>query len=337
MRLLELEDSRWVDFVHGRPDATLFHHPEWAGLLAECYGFRAMGVVLAERGGAVQAGLPVIEVTRPLGGRRWVSLPFTDACPPLVGDGGTLIAELMEIAKSRKLAAVEVRDALPLHPAVQSNAPFVRHTLTFSPDSPLGPQSLSTNHRRNLRAAEREGIRIARGAAGSDLETFYRLHVQTRRRLGVPIQPRRFFGLLLERVLRRGLGFVLSAYSGDVPVASAVFSSWNGTLIYKYGARDERSAKLGANHLLMWTALRWAEENGCHTVDLGRSNLDQDQLRRFKSGWAAREEPLAYSWIARAPIRPSSHRLEEAMALVIRNSGSWVCQTLGELFYRYAA
>ena len=155
----------------------------------------------------------------------------------------------------------------------------------------------------------------------------------TRRRLGVPIQPRRFFRLLRERLLGTGLAFVVSAYRGDVAVASAVFSAWNGTLVFKYGARDDRWARLGANHLLMWSAIRWAAENGCHTVDLGRSALGQPELRRFKSGWGAREEPLAYTWIGNAPRPGGSRPFEAALAVLIRNSSPWVCRAMGELFY----
>src|SRR5207253_6183781 len=121
---------------------------------------------------------------------------------------------------------------------------------------------LARNHRRNVRLAERAGVRIVRGVSASDIETFYSLHLRTRRRLGVPVQPRRFFRLLLDTVIGQGLGFVLTAYSGAHPVASAVFGSWNGTLIYKYSARDERFAKRDANYLLLWSAIRWASENG---------------------------------------------------------------------------
>jgi CelD/BcsL family acetyltransferase involved in cellulose biosynthesis len=338
MRLLGLEDPRWLDFVQSRPDASLFHHPAWARLLADCYGFPAHAVVLEADGGGVRAGLPVMDVSRPLGGRRWVSLPFTDSCPVL-GDArsGDLVSGLVELARSRRLAALELRTSLPEDSSVQSSAAFVRHELPLPAGGAAGWEHLSTNHRRNVRSAERAGVRISRGTSAQEMEAFYRLHVATRRRLGVPIQPRRFFALLVERVMQRGLGFVMTAHVSDVPVAAAIFGSWNGTLIYKYGARDERFAKLGANHLLMWTAIRSASDDGCRVFDLGRSDPGQTQLRRFKDGWGAEETALSYSWVARAQVRNPSHRLEQVMSVLIRNSSPWVCRAVGELFYRYAA
>jgi CelD/BcsL family acetyltransferase involved in cellulose biosynthesis len=333
---MELRDPAWLEFVRSRADATLFHHPVWARLLADCYGYRPMAVAYAEHG-AISAGMPVIDVSRALGGRRWVSLPFTDRCPPLAGENADeLAAGAVELATSSKLDLLELRGAIADHAAVHRDAVFVYHEVAVSAAERENWERLARNHRRNVRIAERAGVRITRGVSASDIETFYALHLRTRRRLGVPVQPRRFFQLFLERVIAEGLGFVLTAYSGALPVASAIFGAWNGTLIYKYSARDERFAKLDANYLLLWQAIRWASENGYHTFDLGRSNVEQEPLRSFKDGWGAREEPLAYSRISRSPVRTHSSGFENAMSLIIRNSGPWVCRTVGELFYRYA-
>jgi CelD/BcsL family acetyltransferase involved in cellulose biosynthesis len=336
MTMLAVDDPRWLDFVQSRPEASIFHHPAWARLLADCYGYRPFVLALC-KGNDVTAGLPVLDVTWRLGGRRWVSLPFSDWCPALSTEGpAELVAAMHEAARSARVDVLELRGPLPEDPSVQSGATFVRHELALDEPADMW-RRLSQNHRRNLRAAERAGVRVTQGASASDLDTFYRLHLQTRRRLGVPVQPRGFFALLLERIIQPGLGVVFTAYVDDVPAAAAVFAVWNGTVVYKYGARDERFAKDGANHLLFWTAIQWARSRGDRCFDLGRTALDQSELGRFKSGWGAREELLAYSWIAAAPIKVSSRRLEAAMSVVIRNSAPWLCRAMGELFYRYAA
>jgi CelD/BcsL family acetyltransferase involved in cellulose biosynthesis len=336
--LLDIADPRWRDFVESQPRASIFHHPAWATVLADTYGYRAMAIGLVERGGSLAAGLPVINVTGRVGARRWVSLPFTDMCPLLEADGSADgPAALIELSRSARLDVLELRGALPEHADVQRHTAFVRHELPLVADHDVIWQGLRKNHRRSIRDAERAGVTVVRGTAASDIETFYRLHVRTRRRLGVPVQPLRFFRLLHERVIQAGLGFVLTARAGQVPVAASVFSAWNGTVTYKYGARDERLPKLDANHLLFWTAIRTACKEGYRAFDLGRSDIAQLPLRSFKTGWGAREEPLPYSWIARSPVRQSSHRAERAVGLIIRNSSPWVCRAIGELLYKYAA
>jgi CelD/BcsL family acetyltransferase involved in cellulose biosynthesis len=335
MTLLRLEDPRWREFVESRPDSAIFHHPAWARLLADCYGYRPMVVALAE-GGTVTAGLPAIDVSLPLGGRRWVSLPFTDHCPPLAdGAGGDLIGTLRELSRS-SYDVLELRAAVA-DPAVRSGGAFVRHDLALSGDVASAWKRLRRNHRRSVQDAEGAGVRIARGSSASDIDTFYRIHLQTRRRLGVPVQPLRFFRLLHERLIRPGLGFVLTAYQGGVPAAAAVFCAWNGSLTCKYSGRADGFERVDAIHLIYWSAIRWGIENGYHRFDLGRTGVEQTQLRSFKVGWGTREEPLPYSWLGRAPVKESSHRLERAMAPMIRNSSPWVCRAIGEVFYKYAA
>ena len=159
----------------------------------------------------------------------------------------------------------------------------------------------------------------------------------TRRRLGVPIQPRRFFRLLAKRFLARDLGFVISAHVDQVPVAAALFLNWNGVLVYKYGASDPRYWEYRPNNLLFHEAIRWGCEHGYHTFDWGRTDLDDQGLREFKCGWGGQEEPLVYSVIVDTPPRLSSGRIKRAMSAIIRRSPSLICQAIGELAYRYAA
>src|ERR1700685_1084587 len=84
LTVLELTDPRWADFVARQPSATPFHHPAWGMLIANCYGFRAFAVATSDATGEIQAGLAGIEVRHLRGEPKWVTLPFTDYCPPLV-------------------------------------------------------------------------------------------------------------------------------------------------------------------------------------------------------------------------------------------------------------
>jgi len=84
--LMVPSDERWVAFVNSIPNANIFHHPAWIGLMAECYGYRPFVVALCDEKGEITAGLPLMEVNSWLTGRRWVSLPFTDHCHPLSSD-----------------------------------------------------------------------------------------------------------------------------------------------------------------------------------------------------------------------------------------------------------
>jgi hypothetical protein len=166
---------------------------------------------------------------------------------------------------------------------------------------------------------------------------FYNLQVATRRRLGTPVQPLRFFRFFWKRLIEEDLGFLLIAHKESVPVAAAIFLAWNGTLIYKYSASDPAYWKMRPNNLVLWSAIRWGCQNGYHTFDFGRTDLIDQGLRDFKNGWGTEELPLVYSRIAETAGKPSDGRLRRWLAPVIKNSPTIVCRVIGELMYKYAA
>jgi CelD/BcsL family acetyltransferase involved in cellulose biosynthesis len=335
---LELGDPRWEAFVRASPHAQPFHHPAWAQLLADCYGYRPF-VLAIENGAGITAGLPVLEVARARSRRRWISLPFTDHCPPLTNDEmEPRLAGALDAARQKAgVSCFEVRAPLT-GAAGYTTCPGVQHILELAPDPDTVFRRAHRSIRHNVHKAERSGLAVRRGDTAADLtETFYRLHLLTRRRQGVPVQPRRFFELLWRRVLEPGHGFVLIVSAGDEAVAGNVFLTWNGTIIGKYNASDPRAWPLKPNDAVVWAAIRWGCENGYTTLDFGRTELANEGLRRFKRGWGAREERLVYTTVADEPPKPSAGRMEKAARRVIRTSPAWVCRAAGELLYRFAA
>jgi len=336
---ITIDDPRWSEFVNSHPGAGPFHLPAWASTIADCYRFESFALTAQDTDGEILAGLPAIAVRSPLAGRRWVSLPFTDSCPPLIRadmpkeDVLTALGEHVLAGQAREL---EVRSALP--PAHHHHPVTVGyiHTMALPPD----PTMIHPNKtHRNLRnQALRNGVRVTQGSTLQDVAAFYRLHTLTRRRHGVPVQPRRFFDLLWDRVLAPGHGFVATATLDGEVLAAAVFLVHNGTLVNKYHASDPRLPDKRAGYLIDWEVMAAGCTAGYHTLDMGRSGLDAAGLRLYKSLWGAVETPLIYTHVSRIP--PAAHHGSSVggrSRQIIRRSPLWVCRALGELFYRWTA
>ncbi|HLF00067.1 MAG TPA: GNAT family N-acetyltransferase [Gaiellaceae bacterium] len=338
---LELSDGAWLQFVESCPDALPYHHPAWATVVAETYGFRTFALTLRDGSGAIVAGLPVVDVKAPFRPRRWVSLPYTDHLQPLARSevaGARLVAALNERRRAAGVASAEVRAALGGADAHMLSEGF-GHVLELGPD----PDAVFRTFKRSrvqgaIQKGLRDGIEVRRGGEPADLtRVFYELHTLTRRRHGVPVQPRRLFELLWSRVVEPGLGFVLVAEAEGRPAAAAFFLGWNGTVIYKYSAGLPELGRLRPTNVLLWHAIRWACESGYRSFDFGRTDPENEGLRTFKQGWGTEERKLRYSALAdRAPAAgtPSSPR---ALQAVIRRSPLFVTRLLGRLLYRYAA
>ena len=333
-----VEDPLWREFVLSHPEASPFHLPAWATLVADCYGFESFALMALDSAGEVLAGAPVVTVRSPFGRARWVSLPYSDCCPLLVrpgADEGDVIDALRTHVLGSPVAGLEVRAPLPaaqdLH-AIEAGYDYLLPLPWDSAD--LHP---SKGHRRNLNHAIRQGIRVEQGSSAKDVETFYRLHTLTRRRQGVPVQPHRFFDLIAERLLAGGHGFVATAKLDGEPLAAVLYLTHNGTLMAKYRASDPARQDTGAGFLVDWEIMAAAGEMGFHTLDFGRTDRDADGQRRYKSGWGATEQPLVYTLIASQAPQTERPHVGDLPRRIIRHSPLWVCRALGEVLYRWTA
>ena len=338
--LLDLTDQRWLAFVTAHPQASIFHHPDWSNLLAKCYGFRPFVLVVQDRTGSISAGTPLMEIQSLITGRRWVSLPFTDYCPPLYRDQGSLnllTRELVRLEQNGNIPRIEVRWELPPQPLIQVDCQYVLHTIELNADPEVNAHLFHRTQRQNIRTAEKKGVQIDRGDSLDQLRVFYHLHCLTRRRHGIPVQPWRFFELIFHNLIKKSLGFIMLAYQGNHPLAAGLFLHWQQTLTYKYAASGEEGQSLRPNHLLTWTAIRWGCKNGFRILDFGRTDLTDDGLRTFKNRWGSAELPLTYSTLSSKPIQTSSGILMSSMQSVIQKSPVWVCRAAGEILYKHFA
>jgi hypothetical protein len=337
-RFLSPDDEHWMDFVASKPQATVFHHPAWLKPLAECYGFRPFVIAVCDASGHVLAGLPVMEVRSRMTGRRWVSLPFTDYCPPLYDDPDALYQLTHDLAflyQAGRVPKIEIRWELPAYPPFQPYAAYYLHAVKLASDPQVVMKRFERTHRQNIGTAEKRGVHIEWGTEPEHLRCFYQMQLETRRRKGLPVQPWKFFDLLGKQILAQGLGFILLAYKDAQCLAGGLFLHWQQTLTYKYAASSTEDQQYRPNNLLSWTAMRWGCENGYTVFDLGRTELENTGLQRFKKGWAAQESPLTYSMLSAAPPVASDSKLMSRMKPLIQKAPPWVCRAAGELSYRH--
>ena len=336
---LEIDDPRWVEFLSSHPDATPFHDLSWCQVLKACYGYQPLLLAVFGADGHLAAGVPLMDIHSRLTGRRLVGLPFSDYCAPLATDDASLI-ELMDGVQGWRLAhanvPVEIRWPLPLQADIYAVKEVVRHVTPLENDADQTVRHFKKSVVRLIRQAENADIVIQRSDTWDAVQTYYGLHRETRRRLGAPTQPFRFFRLLWEQVLQQQRGFVLLAYHAGQPIAGALFLHANKMLVYKYGASLAEYWRLRPNNLLFWEAIRWGCENGDTVFDWGRTDLEEEGLRQFKRGWGGKETILRYSMLtSRAPEPSRGQFRSHYLPALIQRSPTWVGQAIGEMLYAH--
>jgi hypothetical protein len=332
-RLDPLQDSRWSTLVAHHPRASVFHTRQWLDTLRCTYGYQPFALTTCAPGTELRNAIVFCEIQSWLTGSRLVSLPFSDHCDPLL-DGDDQFAAfrpyLQEQSSSPQWGYIELRPSdqhLCGGSGFEVADEFLLHALDLrSQTEDLFHQFHKSSTQRKILRAHREGVEYHVGRTAGMLREFYRLLVFTRRRHGLPPQPFAWFRNLVER-FGDDLHIRLASYRGQ-SIAAMVTLRHGSTLTYKYGGSDAEWHRLGGVHLLFWKAIQEARADGCVSLDLGRTDLDDSGLATFKERLGARSAPLRYlrlqrtwrgrtatrDWMARYGARTASHIPERLRA-----------------------
>lgn len=332
----------WNALVATFPESTIFHSANWARVLAESYGFTPSYFALLEKG-VLRGCIPVVAVESTLMGRRGVSVSFADNCGSLVrssSDFFRLFHWAVQYGRKHGWRFVEFRGE-PFLKGEPSCETFIHHQIELSPDEVVMQGRLRESTARNIRKAVREGVEVEFSNSLQGVMEYYRLHCLTRRRHGLPPQPRHFFKKLHEQVIAQGLGITaLARYRGG-SVAGIVCLCFGRNALYKYGASDETYQNLRANNLLLWETMKRCGQEGYRSFSLGRTELDNEGLLVFKNGWGAETAPIDYH---RYDLALDSFRGEERqrslsyiyMKKMLRRMPIGILRGIGTVLYKYA-
>jgi len=277
-------------------DCSFFHRAAWANVLADTYGYEPIYVV-GHQPGILRSFIPFMEVRSAFTGNRGIGLPFTDKCEPLCADKSDfadLFRTSVELGKMRKWRYLEFRGGDSLFGGVEPSASYYGHRLTLPANENDYFAQLKGPVRRAVRKAEKSGVRVDISRERDAIKGFYALHCKTRRKHGLPPQSFSFFKNIHKQILEKGLGVIVLARWKRKPIAGAVFFHTGDTAIYKFGASDDHFLDLRGNNLVFWEGIRWFLHRGAKTLDLGRTSLHNQGLRRFKLGWNATETSIGY-------------------------------------------
>lgn len=338
-----LEASNWDERLvsQNHPARSFFHSTAWANVLTETYGYKPFYFVTGGPG-FLHSLLPLMEISSKLTGKRAIALPFTDSCDPLCADRTgfkDLFCNAIELGKLRGWKYLEFRGGHRLFDGTAPSTSFFGHSLDLRANENALFGQLKSPTRRAIRKAEKSGVRVEVSTGAEATESFYSLHCKTRKRHGLPPQSRSFFMNIHKYILAKDHGMVLLARWKKQPVAGAVFFHTGGSAVYKFGASDEAFQHLRGNNLVMWEAIRSLLRRGVKKLDLGRTSVHNEGLRKFKLAWNAEEKSIGYFRFSIPQEKFVSARDESSgwHNRIFNTLPSFVSRTIGQLLYRHWA
>jgi lipid II:glycine glycyltransferase (peptidoglycan interpeptide bridge formation enzyme) len=141
--------------------------------------------------------------------------------------------------------------------------------------------------------AEKAGVNVRRGDADA-VDAFYPLYVATRRRHGIPPQPRRLFSRVVATTREPFQAILYLADYEQATIAAVITVRHAGVTYLKYEVSDDSHRNLGAVHALLWASIRDALLAGDHSYDFGRTAADNPGLCEFKKRWGTTQTEMPY-------------------------------------------
>jgi hypothetical protein len=334
-------DPRWASLVEHHPRSSVFHSVSWLTALQTVYGYEPVAVTTCPPRASLTNGLVFCRVKSWLTGQRFVSLPFSDHCEPLIDNPETLDVMLLHMQRDldeNKWQYIEIR---PISHRPSPNA-ALGEGLTYQfhrLDLRKTAQELFNGFhkdcvQRKIRRAEREELKYEDGNSEALLQKFYKLLVITRRRQYLPPQPLAWFRWLIA-TFGDNLKIRLAS-KGDLPVASILTLSNKRSVVYKYGGSIASLNKLGGMALLFWKTIQEAKGDGLEELDMGRSGVDNLGLIAFKEHWGAIGTPLSYwRYPPPGPYAPRPAWQKSLARRLVQSAPDLALEAVGTLLYRH--
>jgi hypothetical protein len=315
--------------------ATFFHCEPWIEALRGAYPID-LEVATLHREGELRAAA-VFARSKGWFSTRLISLPFSDCGEPLAIDHESHAEFLRALVSSNQAGSIEIRGAAGPEPWKNIDC-FEHWTLNLKRAFSEISADFSRTVRSGIRRGLKDGVEIDRGTSAAYVSRFFDLQLKTRRRLGVPPQPFRFFATVHEKFARNGDFEVWFATFEGRDQAGLVVLRNGDQLCCKWAARIE-NAHPGANHLLVASMIE-AHASQARSIDFGRCDMRNQGLVRSKADLGCVPRPLPYAFFPQAPRNISSEVLSGPAKIL---SALWkrlplpFTRVLGEALYRHIA
>lgn len=331
----------WREIL-SHPDVSIFHTQGWEQTLESSYGYKPE-YLLIEKAGSGTAILPIMEVKSCLTGKRHISLPYSDYCPPLVKGNYSvrdIVTDLIQIGERNGWHSLELR-LLNGDEDIEKEScgKYYHHILDLSPGEESIFKKLKEATRRNIRKSWKEGLEVTISEDLADIKLYYNLNCLTRRRHGLPPQPFQFFKCIHEHLIKKRQGIIVLARNRGQIVAGAIFLHVGNKAFYKFGASEKIYQHLRPNNIVLWEGIRWYANNGFKSICFGRNEETNEGLRRYKLGWGAQESMIHYY---KYDFRKNGYVKKTNLALglhtkIFRHAPLFLLRLIGTKIYRHMA
>lgn len=290
-----VDEQKWIDFLSARSDSTIYHTPGWSRFLAHTLEIEPCHVFILNDSGDIIGFLPLFKIPNLRHKRELCSIPFAHSASYIgeMDQKDLAIQTAMEISTRQTGGHIILKDRI-VHPHLHNSNEFCAHELDLSISKEEVWNKLDKGSVRwAVKKSEKLGVRVRQSNEPSDIDEFYRLNCLTKKALGVPSHPPRFFKNLINE-FPNNLRLYVSELEGEI-IGGGLMEFYGGRVVYGYGCADPNKLQMHPYNAFLWKCIEDACLLGYHTFDFGRTSKHNSGLMNFKRKWGTREFDLVYS------------------------------------------
>lgn len=346
--LIEERFPEWDVFVEKHPLGLIYHLSSWKRIIEKAFGHIGGHILAIENeSGNIIAGIPIYTVKSWLTGNRLVSIPFATICDPLVSspsDMEILLTALVDFQKEIGAHHIEVRLR---HVTVNEKDPrfvllrhYIHNYLILDSEPEEIMKSFNRNCRRNIIKAVECPLKLKTANTEKDLSAFYTLYLRTRKRLGLPPIPFKFFQAMWREFSPTNRIALLFAVHNGKPVAGLLISKFGNMVIGEALGDQPDYRGFRTSYFLFWNAIRQSYKDGYKIFSFGRTSVKNQGLLSFKRAWGTVGETLSEAMYPRdlfqekMQTQESSWKYKAAKALANSTPNPFF-RIVGILLYRH--
>ncbi|MCU0592206.1 MAG: GNAT family N-acetyltransferase [Desulfobacterales bacterium] len=299
--LSEESYTQWDVFVERHPMGSIYHLSGWKKALEESFKHirGELVVIWNEAEDGIVAGLPVYHVDSRITGKRLVSAPFANFCEPLIADseaGGILCDYLIRRYQRNNSGCIEVKARARSAPLVDAKFGIAteRNWHHFLPLDASPELLIKKFHKKSVRVpiskAQKNGLQLRIGTSENDLSLFYEIYANSRKRIGLPSLPYRFFEMLWGVFRPSDRIQLIMCMHQDAAIGASLLLKFKDWVFIEYGHDVFEFRRMNVNHFLDWEAIKLAHNEGFKYLSFGRTSDHNTGLMAYKSHWATSAE-----------------------------------------------
>jgi len=293
------QEQAWDQMVENHPFGSVYQTSPFKKVIAQTFPqAKPYYLALVDQRGNIRAGIPLFLVKSWLTGTRLVSLPFVSYSDPLVRSSEEfqqLFEKILDLYTKEGASYIEVkvRNSTSLLKREEMLKPVFYHR-TYWIDLKHGLDYVWKNlHKtavqQRIKRSEREGIEVRSATSENDVRLFWKLLVETRKRLGVPPQNYSFFQNIWRYLKPLQLtDFLVAELNGEIIGGLNIFRL-RDKLYMGHIADKTQFRPLGVNHALTWRAIEISIQSDCRIFDIGKTSPYAEGLITYKKQWGAQE------------------------------------------------